>query len=255
MGHDREREISRLAGSGKSSGLYLSGSTRVARVTMSSLESHRQLFVVQSGVVAWEDPQPIIDWTCKTVTVVSSKLSFAIALLWAILASRPDRFGRVFRLYLAPTAPEWTENQKRRLMAALRVDPPGFSETTLKVADLHVCVVSALSDPSAVDPGFLTDYRHCALVGVDESTTSEFEPLGNVCPTIGHLANSGISKLLAGAKSVAVLRVLDRESHAVMQIIGSSEVSDAAVRCLTERGVRRLHDIRTLPPEIASFRE
>jgi hypothetical protein len=222
---------------------------------MSSLESHRQLFVVQSGIVAWEDPQPVVDWTWKTVSVVSSKLSFAIALLWAILASRPDRFGRVFRLYLAPTAPEWTESQKRGLMAALRADPTGFSETTLKVADSHVCVVSELSDPSAVDPGFLTDYRRCALVEVDESTSSEPEPFGNVCPTIGHLANSGINKLLGDAKSVAVLRVLDRESHAVIQIIGSSEVSDAAVRCLTERGVQRLHDIRTLPQEIASFHE
>src|SRR5882757_9443405 len=57
--------------------------------TMSFLSFHegRPLFVVQTGIVAWEDKQPIVDWRWKTVSILSRELHAAAALLWALVSS------------------------------------------------------------------------------------------------------------------------------------------------------------------------
>jgi hypothetical protein len=224
---------------------------------MSSLANRegRPLFVVQSGIVTWEDPEPIADRRRKTVSIVSRTLPVAIALLWAVVASRPQRIDRVFRLYLAPISPSITSAQKRRLVTELKADPPGFAETTLSIADTHACVTSTLSDPSAVDSGFLTAYRRCALVELADSPLPGAELFQEACGTIADLGGAGIATLLASAESSAVLRVLELDSFAVIQLIGASEVVDSAIRRLVDRGIRRFHDVRTLPQEIASLRE
>jgi hypothetical protein len=220
---------------------------------MSSSEHRKDqsFFIVQSGIVAWEDRQPIVDWRWKTVSVVSGTLSAAIPLLWALVASKPPRVTRVLRVSIALMAPSMTDSQKRRFFAQLRNDPPGFSETTLHLADTHVCVTSTLSDPSVVDLGYLTSYRRCALVEVEDSAA---ERLQAVCATLTDLGGSGISTLLNGAGSPAVLRVSELETHSVIQLIGASHVSDLAVRCLADRHIRQFTDIRTLPQEIAGLR-
>jgi hypothetical protein len=224
---------------------------------MSSLGNRKGqlLFVVESGIATWEDPEPIADWRWTTVSIVSRTLSAAIALLWAVVASRPQRFNRVVRLCLAPISPSMTAAQKRRLVTALKIDPPGFTETTLCIADTHACVTSMLSNPSAVDSGSLSEYRSCALVEFEGSALSGAVPLQEACSTIADLGGPGIGTLLDRAGRSAVLRVLELESHAAIQLIGASEVSDSAVRCLVDRGIRRFHDIRALPQEIASLRE
>src|ERR1700676_5327328 len=108
-------------------------------MTMSSLANRkgRPFFVVQTGIVTWEDPEPIADWRRKTVSIVSRTLPTAIALLWAVVASRPQRMNRVFRFYLAPIVPSMTASQKRRLVTVLKTDPPGFADTTLRITDTH----------------------------------------------------------------------------------------------------------------------
>ena len=224
---------------------------------MSSLANRkgRPLFVVQSGIVTWEDPEPIADWRRKTLSIVSRTLPNAIDLLWAVIASRPQRIGRVFRFYLAPILPSMTASQKGRLVTGLKTDPPGFGETTLSISDTHACVTSVLTDPSAVDSGYLTAYRRCALVELEDGALSGAESLREVCRTIADLGGSSIGTLLDSVESSAVLRVIERESHSVIQLIGASEVIDSAIRCLVERGIRQFHDVRALPQEIASLRE
>jgi hypothetical protein len=213
------------------------------------------LFVVQSGVVAWEDPQPIVDWRWTTVSVVSRSLSVAIALLWTLVASRPRRFDRVLRFYIAPMSPSMTAAQKRRLITGLKTGPSGFSETNLSIVDNHACVTSVLSDPSAVDSGCLTMYRRCALVELEESAVSRAEPLKSVCRTAADLGGTGICTLLNIVESSAVLRVLELESHAAIQLVGPSEVCNPAIQCLADRSIRQFHDVRTLPEEIANLRK
>ena len=226
-------------------------------MTTSSLASSkgRPFFVVQSGIVTWEDPEPIADWRRKTVSIVSRTLPVAIALLWAVVASRPQRISRIFRLYLAPISPSTTSVQKRRLVTELKADPPGFAETILSIADTHACVTSTLIDPSAVDSGFLTAYRRCALVELADSPLPGAVSLQEACRTIADLGGAGIGKLLASAESTAILRVLELDTYAVIQLIGASEVVDSSTRCLVDQGIRRFHDVRTLAQEISSLRE
>jgi hypothetical protein len=146
-----------------------------------------------------------------------------------------------------------TASRKRRAVAQLSVSPPGFSETVLNIANEHACVTSALSDPIAVDPNYLTAYRQCALAEVDDSTRSAATALGEACQSLTDLGASGVERLLGSGGGVAVLRVLERESHTVVQLIGPSEVSDAATRHLAETGVRRFHDMGALPQEITNL--
>ena len=128
-----------------------------------------------------------------------------------------------------------TGAQKRRLMTGLKTDPTGFAETSLSMADTHACVTSMLSDPTAVDSRALTEYRRCALVELEYSALSGANPLQEACKTLADLGAPGIGMLLDGAGSSAVLRVLELESHAVIQLIGASEISDSAIRCLFDR--------------------
>jgi hypothetical protein len=220
-------------------------------MSSSSRDKSHEFFLVQSGIVLWEEPRPVGGWTWKTVSVVSKRLSVAIDLLWAIVASRPGRFGGVYRFCVSPMPAWMTASQKRRAVAQLSVNPPGFSETALNIASEHVCVTSALSDPTAVDPNYLTAYRQCALLEVDESTRAA--ALGETCKCLTDLGASGVERLLGSTGGLAVLRVLERESHATVQLIGPSEVSDAATRRLAETGVRQFHDITALPQEIANL--
>jgi hypothetical protein len=140
---------------------------------------------------------------------------------------------------MAHPMPAWmTASQKQRAVAQLSISPPGFSETVLNIASEHACVTSALSDPTAVDPNYLTAYRQCALVEVDESTRSAAAALGEACECLTNLGASGVERLLGSTGGVAVLRVLERESHAAVQLIGPFEVSDAATRRLASRDRR-----------------
>jgi hypothetical protein len=148
-----------------------------------------------------------------------------------------------------------TAAQKRRLVTELKIDPPGFAETTLCMTDNHACVTSTLSDPSVVDSGFLTAYRHCALVEFENSRLTGLEHLQKVCSTIVDLGGAGIGTLLAVAESSAVLRVLELDSYVVVQLIGASQLTNSPIRCLVDRGIRQFHDVRALPEEIASLRE
>jgi hypothetical protein len=222
-------------------------------MSSSSRDKNHAFFLVQSGIVLWEEPRPVVGWTWKTVSVVSKRSSVAIDLLWAMVASRPGRFGGVYRFCVSPLPAWMTSSQKRRAVAQLSVSPPGFSETVLNIAAEHACVTSALSDPTAVDPNHLTTYRRCALIEVDESTRCAPVSFGEACKSVTELGASGVERLLGGTGGVAVLRVLERGSHVAVQLIGPSEVSNAATRRLAEIGVRRFHDTAALPHEIANL--
>jgi hypothetical protein len=218
---------------------------------MSSLKSpdNTSLFVVQTGIVAWEDPQPIVGWKWKTVSIVLRELSSSLDLLRAVVASRPTRVRRVQRFYLAPISSSMTEMQKRRLVANLKKDPPGFSDTTLNAEDDRICVISTLSDELAIDLHFLTSHRRCALIELED----DFE-LRNLRRDITDLGGAGINAILNHRGAAAVVRVLEMQSHATVQLIGATETADLAVSWLVENGIKQFHDLRALPKEIASFR-
>lgn len=212
------------------------------------------LFVVQSGVVAWEDPEPILDWRWKTVSVCAARLSLLVTAFWAIVTSRPPSLPSVFRFHTGSVPTGASIAHRRQFMNALRKDAPGFGATHVATADSHVCVASRLVEPAHVDLNYLSSYRSSLLVEADSSVASSADLCQAFCAAATDLGGAGIARLLDRTTGLAVVRVVEQTSHAAIQLIGSPDTSVRAAHALTDLGVRRLHDVRTLPMEIARLR-
>jgi hypothetical protein len=146
------------------------------------------------------------------------------------------------------------ELQKRRIKSQLMISPPGFSDPIVEMGNDRACVLFDLADSSAVDADYITAYRRCLLVELDDTVRSKFSLASLVCKSIKDFGNAGIATLLGNADDSIILRILNLESHSVVQLIGSSEASDTAVNCLVEKGIRRVHDVREIPQEITRLR-
>lgn len=79
----------------------------------------------------------------------------------------------------------------------------------------------------------------------------------HLCQLVRPLARrfdaEGIAELLTSLPTAAVLRMLERRSSAVVQLIGPLEVADAAMRMLDQQGIRRIPNLGAVPEEIARF--
>lgn len=220
-------------------------------MTMSSSAAANRaaVSIVQSGIVAWEDPVPVADWRYKTVTLIGLSLSIVATILLGFIASRPCALRRIFRVLFAPIPPSATEGQVRGFLAQLAADPPGFLGTNVTVVDDVCCVVSELREPGAMDVEFLTDYRHCALVGTANIRSAP--DLGEVVRRgVSDLGGCGLVGLLQAGETAAVIRVLDLDSHAAFQVMGPSQICDEAVRFFDGKQIRRVHDVRRISEEI-----
>lgn len=222
-------------------------------MSSSAARDLQSLFVVQSGIVAWEDPEPIADWRWKTVSICARRLSLLVAILWEIAASRPATLRRIFRFHVTPIPVGLGAMQKQRIVSSLCADPPGFGETNVTVRGQHACVTSELKDPSRVDLGYLTAYRSTSLLETDSSVRSATDLSDALCGTVRDFGGASIAGLLNQSAEWALLRILELESHAVVQLMGRYEVTEPAAQILTIRGIRQLHDVRNLPKEIAKL--
>lgn len=212
---------------------------------MSSLTREFQgkpaVYVVQSGVVAWEDPEPISDWTCKTVTVCSSSATLLTALLKKVLSS--EFLGRksIFRCHLNAIPSPRNALQQRRLEVALRAAPPGFAEAVVAFGDTVAAAVAEASRVNDIELAYLSSYRQTLLVAAGRefasSTISEIL-IGLIPPLNGR----AISSLRTGRGSFIVFRAFEEENQFAFQIVCDSVTSDCVAKVLDELGVGRSKD-------------
>jgi len=100
----------------------------------------------------------------------------------------------------------------------------------------------------------LTAYRNTVLLEVDASINSAAALCEELCGIVTDFGGAGIARLLDHSPRWAIFRVLEFETHAVAQAMGSSETSERTVQVLTDRSVRHLHDVRTVPAEVVRLR-
>lgn len=212
-------------------------------------------FVVQKGIATWEGPEPLDDSRWMTVSVLGSQLRHVIPILWTLIGWPPSNGKVVYRIHISGLPEMVTRTLRRNLMAKLSADMPGFRDTHANVGEKKLCVISKLANPSSVDASSLTFYRHTALIETDSSIFAPSELCDQLCPNVSDFDAGGIACLLTVMKKLGVYRVLDLETHAVVQFIGSHEASGAAVRLLVDRKFRQLTNDASLHEVILSLRE
>lgn len=218
----------------------------------SAFPDSEAFFVVQPGVVAWEDPTPVPDGRYLTVSLVSSALPIAADLLRDIVLLRPLAVERFFRVAVVPKPPDTGAAQTRRFTTQFSKDLLGFVETKTSLIDNVGWAVSELRDVSVMDVNSLTDYRHCALLGSSSATSAELLRRARH-PAFSDLGGEGLQWLLEELAPVALMRTLDLESHSVIQVLGSSARCDEAIRFFHARGVRQVADVDSVAAEIRQF--
>jgi hypothetical protein len=221
--------------------------------TSSSADKPAPFFVVQSGVVAWEDPAPVADWTSKTITVCAPRLSSLSGILWTLARGQESEVVRVFRWHVGAIAPGLSQLQQRRLISSMEKDPSGFARTIVELGAATICMASELIQTGAVDLQYLSSYRTTAMLATLGDVESTAALCRSLCGAIGELGGGGLALLRTMSPTWRVLRVLELESHSVVQLICSLEAAESADRNLVEQGVRRVLDLKSVPDEVASW--
>lgn len=200
------------------------------------------VYVVQSGVVAWEDPEPITDWTAKTVTVCAADGELLAPLVKKVL--RGEFIGRrsIFRCHLNPIPSSQNALQRRGLANALRADPPGFVGTVVTLSDAVAVSVAELSRLEDIELAHLSAYRTTCLIATDDVGITKAAIAEVLLKVLLPLNGNAISDVRSKHNTFIVLRVLEEESQSVFQIICDSPTSDSVAKALEEMGVHRAVD-------------
>ena len=208
------------------------------------------LFIVQSGIVAWEEREPVVDWQWKTVSTVAGRLSFLTEIFQDLITSRPPALKNVLRVQAASLPADATRSQRRRLIKNLEGEVPGFTLLSVNVSGNQAFVFSELHDIPSVSLEYFGSYRRTILIETDADLHSLTAQCELVFESGSDFGGPGVARLLNGVGNLAILRALEKGSHAALQLVGSAESSNAAVSLLMERGLRRVDDSRTLHEEI-----
>jgi len=134
------------------------------------------------------------------------------------------------------------------------LDPPGFRGTHVHWGDTHFSVLSELTDHSAVNVRSIDNYRYTALIEVEASALSPPDFSDQICRSVSAFDHYGIKWLLELDESNVVFRVLDCETHNVVQLIGLREAGRAAMQLLAGLKLCQVPDVSRLHEVIAALR-
>src|SRR5690349_11913274 len=109
------------------------------------------VFIVKSGVVAWENPRPVMDWRWKTTTVVAAEWNVVVSILPVIVGVQTASSSEAYRIHVMPVPSDWTAPQRRRLLESLKKDPPGFTGSVAKIDGEAASAVARLTDLSSIN--------------------------------------------------------------------------------------------------------
>jgi hypothetical protein len=214
----------------------------------------KAFYVIEPGIAPWEDSAPIGDPRWGTVSVCATSLSNLRSLTWRLVSSRPESLRLLFRYHIAPVTEDGSV-QKRLLTRRLQSVVPGFGEVLLSTGVNQICVLSELVDETKVELDYLSSYRDTALLEIELGGISQVELGQHLCRIARDLTGASITTLLDHLPSLAVLRLLDCDSHAVAQLMGAADTILRGTRALTACGVRRINQMNAVPAEIARLKD
>lgn len=222
---------------------------------MSFLENNanRIIFLVQSGVAAWEDVHPIVDWRWKTVSICARRIQPVMSMIWDGIGSAFSNSQSVFRFHASALPAGIGRVQQRRLMNSLRNDLPGFSDTLVEMIEGKICVASKLIETREVLADHLSAYRSTILLVTDGSIRSTADLCGAYCKISNNLGGHGIARFLEVPTTQAVVRVEDHDAYAVGQFIGSSQMSGRIAKALINHKASQVSDGTKIHLEISKL--
>jgi hypothetical protein len=210
-------------------------------------ESPKGFVLVQTGVVAWEGPIAYANWRCKTISVIARTLG---TLSQALKTSLSDVSSAV-RVHVVTLPIDIAPTQRARIMKSLAADPPGMKNTVASISEGDVALVqSEIVDVDEVDLGYLSSYRSSLVIvrpgGPDP---------GDISAAVSGSAFDGeaLGRILEVSAGAALLRVLDMETHAVLQVIGEGTLLGAVLKRIEKQGFRRLLQPSDVPGAISQL--
>jgi hypothetical protein len=205
---------------------------------------------MQSGVVAWESPAPVADWSSKTLSVVVRELDFLGSLLRALLCAGIEGFRYATRLHIAALPDTVNATQLKRILATLQQDPPGMRHTTVQAVDnMHAYVLSEIAKPELLELSHLTASRTTLIV----ASANERDAIGllhDVPAAWSGFDSEALHALRARLLGACLIRVVDMETHSVLQVIGDSQLVSQVWSHVDKMGLRMILDPQEAPGAI-----
>jgi hypothetical protein len=226
-------------------------------MVMSSLirrfHGQRAVYAVQSGVVAWDDPEPIANWTSKTVTVCAGDAALLTALLREVLDAEVVGRKSVFRCHVSTIPASQSAPQRRRLSDALHADPPGFVGTVVTFSDAVAVSVATASGVRDIELAYLSSYRQTFLIATEDVGITPAAISEILLSVSLPLDGKAISKLRIKYNTFVVIRALEEENQYVFQIICDPATSESITKLMAETGLHRVADRVTASQAIGAI--
>lgn len=222
--------------------------------TSSSRPEGSAVYLVQSGIVAWEAPTAAPHQASRTVTICAPDIRVLSDLLSAMLAAGLVAGGRLF-LWHVIHDPVWHNSvQKRRTLAGLRSDPPGFVGTLVEDEPSAVSVCSVWSGVAGrLDLDYLSSYRSTLMlitdVQLDVATL-----LKRIHPLARPFDSAALIAFREALPFFMLVRVLDLETYGALQFMGGDSSVALVTQWLDTHGIRRV-DVREQVIEVMASRK
>lgn len=219
-----------------------------------SLNEGTGFFLLQEGVVPWEEPGTWLAKDSKTLSFITGEPAVLTDVFRWLLTAGPAAFLSSARVHLTELAAGLGAMATERLLSKMRVDPPGTSGTTVeRLADGVVCTIARILRPDEFSLEYLTAYRSTVVVTAAHESALQALPqaLLRARPSFDR---RGLVELRAGDPRFCLIRALGLETHEVLQVIGPLDAVADVESALASASIGRIRNPDDVPVVIRHLR-
>ena len=206
-----------------------------------------------SVVAFWDALKPLTDWEAKTLTICTDSAALMADVPRALLGRlEPDQL-RWFRFEIELVEPNVGVMQRTKIERRMVARVPGFSEPTLARISDHRVAVAQLLAPAELDSQYLDSYPATDLVGIGGPEHATEDLCHLLCAVNYPVDQRGYGELRGIFGDVALARFLDRETHYILQMVGSCPQIARFQNAVESLKIERLVDVRDVGERIYSW--